>query len=87
MYAWTYAMGLKAMSALFGMLPAEVLEEEVSRAREILLKVSIAKTLLLLCSLTLLRPGHEFYARQRPSDRRHGHRQSASDHTGRYQTL
>lgn len=39
MYGWTFAMGLKAMGALFSLLPAEVLEEEIVRSRELIKKV------------------------------------------------
>lgn len=39
MYGWTFAMGLKAMGVLFSLLPAEVLEEEIVRSRELIKKV------------------------------------------------
>lgn len=37
--AWTFAMGLKAMGALFSLLPSEVLQEEVVRSRDLIKKV------------------------------------------------
>lgn len=46
-YGWTFAMGLKALGALFSLLPSEVLEEEIVRSRELIKKVS---TLIVLVS-------------------------------------
>lgn len=36
---WTFAMGLKAMGALFSLLPSEVLEEEIVRSRDLIKQV------------------------------------------------
>lgn len=41
-----FAMGLKALSALFNVLPSEVLEEEIPRSRDMILKVSLESHLV-----------------------------------------
>lgn len=46
-----YTMGLKALSALFSVLPSEVLEEEIPRSRNMLLKVSLENIWYILYSL------------------------------------